>query len=527
LGIGLKLAEADLTTCPFCAQPITSGVLAHIQQNHEQALAEQRGQAELVAQRTALQETVTELRENLKDYYERQIQPISSFIEAGSVLPQVEQILSPKHPEEWQQLAAAHAAVKLAHDDFVAATGALNLAFQLVTQSLTDSTEKATEAETLATTIVECVGKAVHLRDMVAQNSASIAAATRVLQAEVEAVAGTQELGILIDLLEKYPLIKKVTKVNYVVDSLTKTLRPAVDGYVTETMLKVISGELAADVMDWYRRIRTTGDPDVHFSGFDMKRTAQGGRVQIKAESYGKQMVSAVSSLSESKLNALGLCISIATNLKGKPLFDFLIIDDPIQSWDKDHEIQFITVIQELVSLGKQVILMSHNDQWIKSVRQRCEHFDGAYYEISAFVSDGPVIQEVPWDEPKHRLATVLAIANDKTADQTRLQQAEEEVRLAVHQLTSDLYRLMTGTVKSPHSLNAESVRKILLNCGVDTKLVNNLCSMFITVDDAHHAGQDYAPHRERLRQYHSWSSELLKLTEKHAKGAQVVSTSN
>jgi len=97
LGIGLKLAEADLTTCPFCAQPITSGVLAHIQQNHEQALAEQRGQAELVAQRTALQETVTELRENLKDYYERQIQPISSFIEAGSVLPQVEQILSPKH----------------------------------------------------------------------------------------------------------------------------------------------------------------------------------------------------------------------------------------------------------------------------------------------------------------------------------------------------------------------------------------------------------------------------------------------
>ncbi len=527
LGIGLKLAESDAVTCPFCTQPITSSVLAHVQQSHAEALAEQREYGELEALRTKLQETLAALRDQLKDYYKRQIQPITSFIEAEAVLPQVEQILLPKHADHWQRLAAAHAAVKLAHADFVAADSALKPAFERVTQSLTDSTEQAADAEALATGIVEFVGKAVRLREVIAQHSENIAAATQVLQAEVETVAGTQVLAILIEILEKQSLIEKVAKVNNVLDSLTKTLCPSVDAYVTGTMLKVISGELAADVTEWYGRIRTTGDPDVHFSGFDMKRTAQGGRVQINAESYGKQLVSAVSSLSESKLNALGLCISIATNLKGKPLFDFLIIDDPIQSWDKDHEIQFGTVIQELVSRGKQVVLLSHNDQWIKSVRQRCEHLGGIYYEISGFVSDGPVIKEIAWAEPKHRLDIVLAIANDKTADQTRLQQAEQELRHAVHQLTSKLYWLVTGTDKSPHTLNAKSVRTILLTCGVESKLVANIHSMFITVDDAHHAGQHYAPNRERLRQYHSWSMELFKLVEARTKSVQVVSVNN
>src|ERR1039457_5048023 len=171
-------------------------------------------------------------------------------------------------------------------------------------------------------------------------------------------------------------------------------------------MLEVISGELAGDVMEWYKRIRTVGDPDVHFAGFDMKKTPQGGRVQIKASSYGKDLVSAVSSLSESKLNALGLCISIAINLKDASPFEFLIIDDPIQSWDKDHEIQFISVIRELVERGKQVVLLSHTSQWIKQVRTACADLNGLYYEITGYTEDGPVIRSFPWVEPRQRLHT-------------------------------------------------------------------------------------------------------------------------
>ena len=71
-----------------------------------------------------------------------------------------------------------------------------------------------------------------------------------------------------------------------------KDLRRIVDQYVANTMLQSISGELTSAAMDWYVQIRTTGDPDVHFDGFDMERTKQGDlksrRVRLKAKSYGK-----------------------------------------------------------------------------------------------------------------------------------------------------------------------------------------------------------------------------------------------
>jgi hypothetical protein len=261
--------------------------------------------------------------------------------------------------------------------------------------------------------------------------------------------------------------------------------------------------------MGWYQRIRTVGDPDVHFAGFDMKKTAQGGRVQIKASSYGKDLVSAVSSLSESKLNALGLCISIAINLKESSLFEFLIIDDPIQSWDKDHEIQFINVIRELVERGKQVVLLSHNGEWIKQVRSNCADFNGLYYEITGYTDNGPIIKSLPWVEPKQRLQTVLAIIEDQGADSVRLQQAEEELRQILHQYSCILYEGVKGAPKNPATLNADKVRKILTECGLELPLVNSVMTIFETLDDAHHAAPGYSPNRQKLRQYYETSIRL------------------
>jgi hypothetical protein len=240
-----------------------------------------------------------------------------------------------------------------------------------------------------------------------------------------------------------------------------------------------------------------------------MKKTAQGGRVQIKASSYGKELVSAVSSLSESKLNALGLCISIAINLKDTSPFEFVIIDDPIQSWDKDHEIQFISVIRELVERGKQVVLLSHNSQWIQQVRAACADLNGLYYEITGYTDLGPVITQLPWVEPKQRLQTILAIAEDQSADSVRLQQAEEELRQVVHQYACMLYEGVKGTRKNPAKLNADKVRKILTECGLELPLVNQVMTIFETVDDAHHAAPRYSPNRQKLRQYYDTALRL------------------
>jgi hypothetical protein len=245
-----------------------------------------------------------------------------------------------------------------------------------------------------------------------------------------------------------------------------------------------------------------------------MDRTTKGTikprRVQIKASSYGKDLVSAVSSLSESKLNALGLCLSVATNLKPGCPFDFLFIDDPIQSWDEEHAAQFIEIVRKLVKTGKQVILLTHNKNWLEQVRTGCRSFNGFYYEIISYSKSGPNIVQKPWCSWTQRLDEIDAILKDETADTVRLQQAEEEIRLAVTDLTSALYSKTKGVKKDANKLNAHDVRKCLVECGLPADLIDRIDQTSETTGDAHHS-TNYSPNRERIRRYHSYVHELAK----------------
>lgn len=41
---------------------------------------------------------------------------------------------------------------------------------------------------------------------------------------------------------------------------------------------------------------------------------------------------------------------------------------------------------REAGRFGLMALLMSHNDQWIKSVRRRCEYLDGIYYDLGVLL---------------------------------------------------------------------------------------------------------------------------------------------
>jgi len=335
--------------------------------------------------------------------------------------------------------------------------------------------------------------------------------ANEILKHELDSAAGTEDISVLIDLMERQNGIEKSFEVESILAKL-KELRKTIDQYVGAKMLDAVSSEMTSDVMDWYDKIRTTGDPDVHFSGFDMDRTQKGDiksrRVQIKASSYGKDLISAVSSLSESKLNALGLCLSITTNLKPGCPFSFLFIDDPIQSLDEEHETQFISVIRKIVNEGKQVVLLSHNRGWLDQVRAGCRSINGFYYEITSYTKNGPVIIQKAWCSWKQRLDEVDAILKDNTAGTIRLQQAEGEIRLVISELTASLYFTKKGLQKNPNNLNAASVRKSLIECAISMDLVDRISQAFKTINEAHHV-TDSPIVRERIKHYHSWAHEL------------------
>lgn len=502
--IGIRLLEGDRSVCPLCRQPLSEELTQHMRERHAGLTDQRREFDELEKRQTNITQALSGLKTRFTVYHERLTQKVGKLLALEGSLAELKSILEPKHTNHYGSVVKAIDDLKEATDKLIKASEGVLASIKKVEGSITSSEESRKDLESLANSLIDYLRWSQALKLSLGAHVVPVREAAQILKYELDVRAGTQDVSILIDLLEREREIQKKFKIDVVLESV-KELKKQIDELVSSIMLTAFSGEFAAEVTDWYRRIKTTGDPDVHFSGFDMKRTAQGGRVQIKAQSYEKDLVSAVSSLSESKLNALGLCISIAVNCKSTGPFDFLIIDDPIQSWDEDHGAKFIEVVKELVRRGKQVVLLSHNEKWVRDVGLACAELNGLRYEITGYTKEGPHIREVPWAVIQQRLSTIQGIVNDPKADRIRIQQGEEEIRFILTQLASDLHFKKTGNRKSPHKLNAEETKKLLLAGGVTPDLVNKLISTMKTVDDAHHSSPEFTPNRDTLRTHHEW----------------------
>lgn len=514
--MGVEFLTKQPGQCPFCGQKLSDSIIEHIKKKHQEATTETERSSVLVNQREYMTNTLYDLERRLESCQQRHISRLMTFLSLNSNLDQLRKILLPKHKAYFDS-------VREALNLLQAVKNRLDESYSIATKALHDVKLSVQQSKEDAALITHLGKELLRYSSTVSTSFASISAqespmsnANEILKHELDLLAGTADISLLIDLNENQKNIKKAFEMDSILAGL-KDLRKTVEQYVGNKMLEAVSNEMTVDVMDWYRQIRTTGDPDVHFSGFDMDRTKKGTiksrRVQIKASSYGKDLVSAVSSLSESKLNALGLCLSVATNLKPGCPFDFLFIDDPIQSWDEEHAAQFIEIMRELVKKGKQVILLTHNKNWLERVRSGCRSFNGFYYEIVSYSKSGPNIVQKPWCSWIQRLDTIDGILKDETADTVRLQQAEEEVRLAVTDLTSAIYFQKKGVLKGPNKLNQRNVRKCLVECNVSADLIDHIDQTFETANDAHHI-TDYSPHRERIRRYHSYLHELSKYLE-------------
>jgi hypothetical protein len=521
-GLGLELFETDKSVCPFCRRQLGQADVNHLREHHSSLAAQRAGATTLEQARGALETLLADVGQRISEYYKRIASRSKGLLESRDHLEQLRGLLSGEHVGNVAIVENAIQIVDRGLSTFIESEKNLRAGLQAAQSAIGQPISDLVLCEKLAELSIQYVASGrsaqLNLRDL----APALDAAQKALSEQLTKAAGTRVISLTIELLETGRTIEKRMRIADAIERV-KAMKTRVDSFVTQVMLEAISGELAHDVMDWYNKIRTVGDPDVHFAGFDMKKTAQGGRVQIKAASYGKDLVSAVSSLSESKLNALGLCISIAVNLKEQSPFEFLIIDDPIQSWDKDHEIQFVSVIRELVQRGKQVVLLSHNSEWIKQVRTGCADINGLYYEITGYLESGPVIHLLPWVEPKQRLHTILAIAEDQSADSIRLQQAEEELRQVLHQFACMLYEGVKGVTKNPAGLNAERVRRMLTECGLPVELINKVGTIFETVDDAHHAEPGYSPNRQKLRQYYEIAVRLGQAVEAKLKDGKTI----
>lgn len=517
--LGITLLDKAPNKCPFCGRLVDDALSEHIRDQHKDFATKKKSSERLQKQRTEVKASLLELKQRLGDYQTRHTSRSTQFLALESSLEQLKTILVPKHQAHFDIVESTISELAAVKQKLETSYSKVLEALKKVELSIAKPEEDVAFLKTLGEELAEYIADARDYALVISQKVSAVSDADQVLKHELDALAGTEDISILIDLIEQRHEIEKGLEIKSILNNL-KNLNKSVGKYVADKVLQAISDELTAEVTEWYGQIKTTGDPDVHFGGFDIGRTKKGElktrRVQIKATSYGKKLVSAVSSLSESKLNALGLCISIAINIKGESPFDFLIIDDPIQSWDTEHETQFKEVIRKLVERGKQVILMSHNRAWINTVRQGCRTINGCFYEITGYTEAGPYIAEKSWVEWKQQLNDIDAVIKSNTDDSARLRQAEEDIRIVVTKLASELYFKAKQVRKKHHNLNSKKVRKMLIECGINNNLVNHITQTFGTTDDAHHDPKNYTAHRERLRNYYAWVCELANAVEKY-----------
>ncbi|MBI4298301.1 MAG: AAA family ATPase [Chloroflexi bacterium] len=511
--LGLKLLEGTKPACPLCGQVITPTLLDHLHQQHDSLQNQGARTTALEEQRKRIAGLLNDLGSSLKSVQELHLSRISPLIRIKQSLDQLKAILLPKHEVHFTSIQQAILRLEEKKENIVQAYDRVATALNKVQISINASQEDATLLKVLGEALSHYVSEArLYIRE-VDLHVQPISDADQILRHELDALAGTQDISVLIDLLEQWRDIKKKLEIEEILEGL-KDLRKAAEQYVGEKMRQAVAGNLSSEVMEWYEQIRTTGDPNVHFGGFDMERTQSGEvkarRIQVKATSYGKDLISAVSSLSESKLNALGLCLCIASNLKSETPFEFLVIDDPIQSLDTEHEAQCVEVIRKLVEKGKQVLLLTHNGRWVEQVRSGCRSFNGIYYEITSYNQAGPHIKEVAWEGWRQRLGEIDAILKDPAANSVRIQQAEEEVRLVMSVLTTEIYHKIKDVRKDAAKLNSDTVRKMLIECGVGDELVDKVTQSFATTDDAHHASVDYSAHRQRIHIYYNSAWKLV-----------------
>lgn len=509
---GLNSIKSLPAKCPFCEKTIDVSLHSQIHKHYEQIKSESAHFDILREQRIQIVKSLESFKRRIQAFYERHISKIRTFLQAQTSLNQLETILREKHPSHLDIISVSLDKISNSQKQFDQYLSYTTNALDEIQFSVENSTEDVSLLKNFGTFLTSYITNAQDLQKALSTFAPSVSEADQVLKHKLDTLAGTQDISLLIELIENRKKIERKFQIDNILDNL-KELRKTIDQVVATKMLNAISSELTSEVMTWYSYIKTSGDPDVHFGGFDMDRTVKGDlkarRVQIKATSYGKDLVSAVSSLSESKLNALGLCVSIATNLKSSSPFSFILFDDPIQSWDAAHENRFIEVIRKLVTYGKQIIILSHNKQWLDQVRSGCRSHNGLYYEITSYTQLGPHIQEVHWEKWTERLNEVDAILNDPLASNIKLQQAEAEIRLSITQLTSDIFFRKKSKRINASTLNSSKTRKMLIECGVSQNLVDRLIQTFVTTDDAHHESKNYVAQRERIRQYHSWVHEL------------------
>lgn len=207
--LGVKFLDATPGKCPFCGQPVDNALSQHIRGEHEHLTREKQGNAALERQRAEVLKSLKELRSRLSAYQTRHLGKATPLLALEISLAQLKMILVPKHQPHFNAVESAISQVSSAktrmENSYGTAVGALNR----VETSIEDSRESDGLTKALGDAVVEYIANARSFIQVVSNNVSAVSDANQILRHELDTLAGTSDIGVLIDLLERRRDIEK------------------------------------------------------------------------------------------------------------------------------------------------------------------------------------------------------------------------------------------------------------------------------------------------------------------------------
>jgi DNA repair exonuclease SbcCD ATPase subunit len=376
---------------------------------------------------------------------------------------------------------SAHAEMLSAHQNFE--SNISNVSNQILGCIASISANKTLEADGLKVGLTSLVDSFSKMLQKDSAYSPAAKAHTEIIYSKIDEVAGANKMSALLDLWDHrrdLELAVQEFKLRETVDRNFGSALQAITTANAELLRDVKYPELSSLVAKWWNMLRP--NEPVTFDSVRPKGQAL-REIDIKATivdnfTSGLQRNverDAVAVFSDSQLNCLGLALFFARSERESS--GFVVLDDPIQSLDRDHADNLVkNVLKEFLTvLGVQVILLTHDKRFWGDIRTLYGYLAPKGLKVKRIAGKGAVVED--FDSRLEELFAVIAVL-EKIDEAGSFEIAANRLRVAIEVFCKEII-----------SKFGSSDEKAILPSHFDGQMLPQLlpkASLYLNLDKSH-----------------------------------------
>lgn len=376
---GLQLRDDDTDTCPMCEEPTLD------EEKREEIRERLEKTSEFTSAKENLQDSISDLSRRLRRIPSRIDNLFPGFLTSSSRETLTDLV---ENSELLQSFLTRHNASELSVIKTKETVSHLADSAEEIPKLASDP-ESVQESKERLHYIEEEIQRAI---ESICSTEESYAEYYKSLESELESVIASddtiKQIDALLEPLHQWESVQVSAEYHDLLDEVREA-RQNLSNHLQEKQDEKLE-ERGDEIKEWY----SVMNPGANVTPSRLDAGAES--LRIYADSYGEEL-NVAAGLSQSQANTLGLSIHFMRTLAPNSPYDFVILDDPVQSMDDDHSEALIRdVIGNLVDIeGVQTIILTHTEElsdriWKINYEKRLQL---SYLRFSNMDKSGPTLR--------------------------------------------------------------------------------------------------------------------------------------